>query len=319
MTGPGVPVGLSVPAELSGRGQLEAFSARARAVGFGTLLVPDRPAGSRPTADPISQATALRALSDWRMVTVCLVPYRHPLHLARTLANADRLSPEPVVLAAAMGGDYQAERRAFGVTEADQLTGLLEESVEICRRLWRGQPTYFQGEHYDIDGITVLPRPTRGTVPVWLAHRARSLASLERTARLADGWLASWVSPARLRRATEQIREAAVQLERDGAPLDVCALVRLHLAPTVEAAAQKMARIRSEIYGHPYDPALVTHLQVGGPVEYCLERLWDFVDAGATELVLQLECDPQDYEGQLSVLGEAIVAPSIPGGATLRR
>jgi hypothetical protein len=93
----------------------------------------------------------------------------------------------------------------------------------------------------------------------------------------------------------------------------------MHLAPTVEAAGQKMARIRSEVYGHPYDPALVTHLQVGGPVEYCVEKLWDFVDAGATELVLQLECDPQDYEEQLSALGEAIVVPSISGGAMLRR
>lgn len=319
MIGASIPVGLSVPGDLSGRRAVVSFAERARGAGFTTLLVADRPTGVRPAADPISQATVLATLDDWRLITVCLLPYRHPVHLARTLVDVDALSTQPVILAAALGGDYREEMNAFGITESGQLTTRLEETVEICRKLWTGESAEFKGRYFDFEDITVLPRPSRGTIPIWLAHRARSAGSIERTAKIADGWLASWVSVGRLRRATHEIKEAAERLGRDSSSINICCFIRLHIAATVDAATEIMAHMRSDIYGHSYDPDLVAHLQIGGPVDYCLERLWGLVDAGATELVLQLECNPRDYAKQLAAVTNAIVAPTVIGGVVLRR
>ena len=58
-----------------------------------------------------------------------------------------------------MGLGYQeADFRAFGLQMKDRVP-LFEESVQIIRQCWTGEPFSFHGKHYDLEDVRVLPLP----------------------------------------------------------------------------------------------------------------------------------------------------------------
>lgn len=288
----------------------------AKEVGFEDCLASDRMTGDWASPDPIAfLASAAPIARGLDLLAVCIAPYRQPLQLARSFATLASLASGRTILVAALGGDYSTELQGLALTK-QELPGRLEEGIDLCRRLWAGQDVIFHGRYHKVEGIR-LPALAR-TPAVWLAHRARSDASIERTARIADGWLASWVSPQRLRTAGERIVLRAEQYGRDSRQFEIGCLIRIRLAETVEQAVAAMAEIRTRRYGHPYQPDLVRHLQVGGPPEVCTERLSEFISAGANRIILQLECDREDRDDQLSWLLDEVLVRRGGSGLALR-
>ena len=67
----------------------------------------------------------------------------------------------------------------------------LDEAVQTMRALWRVDQEPFVGRFYSTEAIELLPKPAQlGGPPIWIGSWG-SDAGLRRTARLADGWLAS--------------------------------------------------------------------------------------------------------------------------------
>jgi len=278
----------------------------AEELGFRDVIVTDRPTRQGASPDPLALIAAAASVThEVGLLGVCITPYRHPVQLARSLATLSDLAPGRVTLVAALGGDYERELHNFQVSRRE-LPERLEEGIRICRQLWTGRPLSLHGHHYILDEVQ-LPPPDQPP-PVWLAHRARSSASIDRTARIADGWLASWVSPHRLRTTVEEISNRAEQHGRDPAQIAVACLLRIRLASTVDEAVASMAMTRSLRYGHPYQPDLVRHLQIGGPPDHCVERLFEFVHAGAQHVIIQLECTNDERADQLAWLVEDVLA-----------
>jgi alkanesulfonate monooxygenase SsuD/methylene tetrahydromethanopterin reductase-like flavin-dependent oxidoreductase (luciferase family) len=90
-----------------------------------------------------------------------------------------------------IGAGYrELEFNAFGRNIVNR-PSLLEESVEIFRRAWSGKPLDFAGKRYAYPAVTVAPVPATKPRLLMGAHVE---AALERTARLADGFLAPDVS-----------------------------------------------------------------------------------------------------------------------------
>jgi len=160
----------------------------------------DRPTWPHPVLDPlvllsIAAATTRRA----RLFGMVIASQWTPLLLAKQIASIDYVSGGRVTLGLALGGDYPGEMRACGVDPAERVARL-EEGIAVMRGLWSGEPVTLTGRFQTLEGAVQRPRPAQQRLPLWLAHRARSAAAMRRTARLADGWLPSWVSPRRLRR-----------------------------------------------------------------------------------------------------------------------
>jgi probable F420-dependent oxidoreductase len=85
-----------------------------------------------------------------------------------------------------------------------------EEQIEAMQKLWASHHVSFKGRWHNIDDAGINPRPASGKVPVWFGgHHERTL---ERIARLGDGWMPNAYPPdqsaldvfAQLRRLTEQ-------------------------------------------------------------------------------------------------------------------
>ena len=67
----------------------------------------------------------------------------------------------------------------------NERVGRFEESVEIIRKCWTGEPFSHHGKHFHLDDVQVLPKPyTQPAPPLWIG--ASSKAAVVRAGRLAD-------------------------------------------------------------------------------------------------------------------------------------
>lgn len=142
-----------------------------------------------PWLDGLAALAAVVADSgDLELVTSAAVPaLRHPLVLAKSLASLDLLSGGRVVAGIGAGSsrdDHESVGLAF-----DERWRRLDEAALLLRHVLRGETAPAQAVHYPAPPRPLEPAPAR-PVPVWLASWG-SPAGLRRVARYGDGWLAS--------------------------------------------------------------------------------------------------------------------------------
>jgi alkanesulfonate monooxygenase SsuD/methylene tetrahydromethanopterin reductase-like flavin-dependent oxidoreductase (luciferase family) len=67
----------------------------------------------------------------------------------------------------------------------------LEEQIEVLRRLWTEDYVTFEGEWHHLDRIGLNPNSVRRPIPIWMGSFRGAVVEkvLQRTARMADGWL----------------------------------------------------------------------------------------------------------------------------------
>jgi probable F420-dependent oxidoreductase len=128
---------------------------------------------------------------------VLVMPYRHPVLLARMLVTLDVLSGGRTLLGAGVG--WLAEE--FAALDARPFTArgrVTDECIEIVKRLCQGREVTFQGEHYQLEPVVSNPGSVQRPHPPILIG-GTSNAALRRAARAGDGWLSTGLRPERLR------------------------------------------------------------------------------------------------------------------------
>jgi probable F420-dependent oxidoreductase len=136
--------------------------------------------GYTPSVLPIAAAIAART-SRIRIGTwVLLLPLHNALRVAEDAATVDIISNGRLDLG--MGLGYRVEEfEAFGV-DRHQRGRIMDEGVELIRRAWTEERITFVGRFYNVNGITVTPKPVqRPHPPIWLG--ARAAAPARRAAR----------------------------------------------------------------------------------------------------------------------------------------
>src|SRR5439155_21077771 len=118
--------------------------------------------------------------------SVILLPLHHPVRVAEDAITLDLVSKGRLILGVGIG--YQPDDfRAFAVP-MEYRTALFEESVEILRLCWAGEPFTFRGKHYTLDDVQIRPQPYQATgPPLWFG--ASVPAAARRAGRLADGFV----------------------------------------------------------------------------------------------------------------------------------
>jgi probable F420-dependent oxidoreductase len=137
---------------------------------------------------PLIVATAVAARTRRLRVgtSVILLPLHHPVGVAEDVITLDLVSKGRVIVGVGLG--YQAaDFRAFGVPMKDRVTRF-EESVEILRRCWTGEPFSFRGQHFVLEDVQIRPRPfQKPAPPLWFG--ASAPAAARRAGRLADAFV----------------------------------------------------------------------------------------------------------------------------------
>jgi alkanesulfonate monooxygenase SsuD/methylene tetrahydromethanopterin reductase-like flavin-dependent oxidoreductase (luciferase family) len=212
----------------------------------------------------------------------------HPAWLAKRAVAVDHLSGGRLDLRLAVGaadaGTASAwERYGVGYPTAGERLSALDETLGIVRALWRGEIVDAEGPRFRLRGARLEPPPLqRPGPPVWIAAMRPRALSL--TARRADGWEASYVTPtgfAALSARLDALLAAAGRRPdelRRSVEVDV---ILVGSDPERQAWTRRFCAERRVAAGHAVlDTALV------GDAEEVAGRLVEYADAGATDLML---------------------------------
>jgi alkanesulfonate monooxygenase SsuD/methylene tetrahydromethanopterin reductase-like flavin-dependent oxidoreductase (luciferase family) len=163
--------------------------------------------------DGLMTCATILALSDTLDTNtgVYLLPLRHPVLVARQVADLVQLGPGRFTFGVGLGGEDPHEVLVCGVDPTTR-GRRMDECMRIVRELLTGKPVDHDSEFFQLDGAQIAPPPAE---PVPMIVGGRSDAAITRTGRLGDGWISVFVSPRRFAQAVQQMEEAAAAVDRE--------------------------------------------------------------------------------------------------------
>lgn len=128
-----------------------------------------------------------RMLAEWSdkpFGALYLLPLWHPVILAEQIATLSSLAPGPFIMQCGMGDSRQG--KAMGI-DMGKKVGRFVSSLRILRDLWAGKHVD-EEKYWNLRGARISPVPDQ-KIEVWVGAMVEK--AIERTARIAEGWLAS--------------------------------------------------------------------------------------------------------------------------------
>jgi len=265
---------------------LNGFARHAAALEYRYLCANDHLLFGRPWLDgPTALAATIEASGDMTLATtVCLPVLRGPVASAKMLAAIDILSGGRLVAGVGPGSsadDYAAAGIAF-----EERWRRFDEAIRALRALLTNDAEGFTGSFYSTEEISLEPAPSRpGGPPVWVASWG-SPAGLRRVARLGDGWLASAynTTPSRFRsglaRLDEELQAAGV--DREAFP-NAIATMWLYVSEARRDAERMLGDVLAPMLNRPIEALRELALPIGS-AEQCAERISAFQEAGVQRI-----------------------------------
>ena len=275
-------------------------------MGAGEHFMRGRPPGPTHAALPLL-AVAAGATERIRILSsVVLAPFYHPLMLARMTATLDIASGGRLTLGVGVGGEFPMEYENAGIDIRGR-GRRTDECLDALRRLWTDDGVSMRGRHYTLDDAAINPKPVQQPhPPVWIAGRRD--AAMRRAVRYGDGWLPYFYSPERYRDSVARIGEFAQETGRDMSSFQWAFFPYITLAPTEEQAARTAAESLGNqyLYGGEFINIVRRYCLLGTP-KMCIERLQEYIDAGARHIVFAIAAPREDRRRHLEVIAKDIV------------
>ena len=217
------------------------------------------------------------------MTHVWVVPYRHPLQSAKTLATLDHLSKGRLIVGA--GAGHVAEEFDMLGRDFHRRGALLDEGIDALDVALREEFPSFEGPTWTFAGMGLKPRPVQQPrPPIWIG--GSSPAALRRAGERGEGWLPQGTPrkdmPGQIATVLEHRKRA-----RGDEPIDLGAITEfLYVGepswdvpqPTVSGPGEKVAASLRE-----FGAMGVNHLQIRFRTRSCGELL-DQMDAFAADV-----------------------------------
>jgi len=226
-----------------------------------------------------------RLLAEWDgrpAGALYLLPLWHPVLLAEQVGTLASIAQGRFIMQCAVGAEDDPAFPAMGV-KPSQRPSRFEECLETVRALWAGE-TVEGTRRYPFERARVAPVPTE-PVEVWIGGSVP--ATIDRAARLGDGWLADpGLTPVEAR------EHAAYYLDRTVAhgrkPRAVAIRRDIYVGRDPEEARRTVAPILARGY-RGFDPSAL----VWGSVEQVAEQFRAYAEAGYTDIIIRdLVADP---------------------------
>lgn len=288
-------VGILLPtreAVMSGRNDIApllAMAEEAEASGYHSVWVGDSIL-ARPRFEPLTLLAAVAARTKRvALGTAVLLPaLRQPVVLAHAVASLDRISAGRLILGVGIATDYPLARQEFEACGIpfSQRVGRTEETIEICRRLWRLDRVSYRGRYFMLEDATLEPKPHRaGGPPFWIGGEAEG--ALRRAARLGDGWFPTSRDADALGQGLARVRTLMKEVGRDPAALLAAVYVTVNINSDRRQGESELRRFIEGYYSVPFEVMAARQGCMAGPAEECLKWLKSFITAGVRHLVLR--------------------------------
>lgn len=223
------------------------------------------------------------------MISIYLLPLRHPLPVARQLATMHKVAPGRMMFGVGVGGEDRNEIKLCGVDPATR-GRRTNESLDIIRKLMDGSTFDYEGEFFELERACIKPAVTQ-RIPIIVG--GRSNAALERAGRYGDGWIAVWCSVRRFEEALQLVQSAADEAGRGATDWLHGYQPWLGVADSKAEAREIVAKEMEAFYKVPFEK-FERYTPYGTPDDVA-EQLKPYVDAGCRLMNLKV-CARDDAE-----------------------
>jgi probable F420-dependent oxidoreductase len=281
---------------------------RAEEWGLDSFWLSDHLLAPSPELDVIATLSLLASRTSRIKLgpSVFLLNLRHPLVAAKSFATLDYLSNGRMVMAVGTGANLN-DYAACGIPTEGR-GRRLDEGILVLRKVWTETKASFHGKYFNFDNVTIEPHPARrtnndsGTIDIWVG--GRSDAALKRTARLADGYFASFQTPEEFSRNMTTVRQYAEQFGRANARIESGLILQCRLAASRERAVEEMQPV---VQAMGRGDTFLQRTVYGSPDDI-IKRLQEYIDAGLDKFVLWPMAEPGAWAGQMELIGREIAS-----------
>jgi probable F420-dependent oxidoreductase len=173
--------------------------------------------------------------------TIIVLPYRHPLLMARMAANLDRLSGGRFVFGIGSGWAPQ-EFEALGVP-FEPRGAMTDEYLRVMKAAWTNEVISFQGEFVSFKDVRTGPLPVQKPhPPIWVGGETER--SIRRAAEFGDAWHPIWITASWLQNfGVPLLQKHSERVSR--IPPALCPRIRLSLTTDALQDDQRLAGMGS--------------------------------------------------------------------------
>ncbi len=231
------------------------------------------------------------------MISVYLLPLRHPLPVARQLATMHKIAPGRMMLGVGIGGDDRHEVEVCGVDPRTR-GALTNESLGIIRQLMGGGKVNRSGGFFELTDAQIKPVVGDG-IPIIVG--GRSDAALDRAAEYGDGWIGVWCSPQRYAQALTKVAQGASACGRENVKWLHGYQPWVGVADSAEEARALVAKAMEIFYKVPFEK-FERYVPYGTPDEVAAQ-LNPYVDAGCRLMNLKVVAanDAEEVRGGAAI------------------
>ncbi len=276
---------------------------RAERLGLDGVLAGDHVTFFGYGNDGLITLTAIAAVTERieLKTAVYLLPLRHPVPVAVQVAQLDQLSMGRFVFGVGIGGEDRHEFESCGVDPRTR-GARTNESLAILRRLWREDGVSFAGRHFQLENVTVYPKPFR-PVPIFVG--GRSDAAFVRAGRHGDGYTGIWLSLERFGQAREAVRRAAIEAGREPDEIEFGMQFWTSVAPTRSEARAMVGAEMEGMYRLPFER--FERYTPHGTAKEVAEQIAPYVEAGARHInLLPVQASPEENVERAAEIREAL-------------
>lgn len=267
-----------------------------------SIWLSDRLSSPAPVPEVMTTLAAIAARTTRLKFgpSVVVLPYRTPVVAAKEMATVDWLSQGRLFPAVGVGVELPREFDASGVPFAER-GRRTDEAIRVMRLLWTQDEVTFQGDFYKLDRVSIFPKPWQTPPPIWIG--GKSEAAMRRTAGLGDGWIPSFITPDEMRAGVQKVHDLAGAAGRQVPEDHFGTLINYAIA---DSEATALALAQPYVPRGRVDEATMRQCTAFGPAGRLIEKVEEYVKAGASKFILRPLCPPDRMLDQLALVGEQV-------------
>jgi len=287
------------PAPLTKPENVVNFAKKCEAMGCQSMWSIDRVAYDN--LEPLTVlAAAAGATQKIRLGTsVLLGNLRHASHVAKIVSTLDFISNGRVTLGLGFGSrenDYKAVEIPF-----EHRGSRAVEQVQLMKRLWTEENVTFEGKFYNVENLSVGPKPIQKPhPPIWTGGSAE--VALKRAGSWADGFICGSSAIPDFPSTWEKIAGYARAAGRDPNKISKAGLTFMAIHDDQSKAVRAVEDYVMRYYGRLRADVANTSL-VGSPAAIA-ERMGAFLSRGLDTLIIGV-ADPDPR--QLDLFGDKVL------------